>query len=201
MPATRSSLLLNLQHPSGQGRWDEFIQRYRPLIAHAVRRTGIPSQDQDDVIQSILLQLLKVLPTFAYQREKGFFRNWLRRIATNQALDWHRKQSRSRSVVVYNEALAGLPSRDEEQERFDHELLQAALRSVRAEFRPRTWECFEQRILQQKSAAQIASDLNLSENAVFINTSRVLSRVREFCHLHGEELQHDGHFQLVRTSD
>lgn len=201
MAPTRSSLLLNLQQSMEQGRWEEFVRIYRPLITHAVRRASIPCQDREDVIQSILLQLVKVMPSFSYQRTRGFFRSWLRRVATNQAMDWHRKTGRENNLLTGTSAIDDVAAAGDCEQEFDEELLQAALISVRPEFRQKTWECFQRRLLQQQTAAHTASELGLSENAVFINTSRVLSRIREFCHLHGEELQHDGHFQLVRSTN
>jgi len=199
MPQTRSSLLLHLQQKNDPGSWQKFVEIYRPLIVHAARQAGVCAQDLDDVVQMVLLQLLKSMPSFSYQRERGFFRSWLRRITINKAIDLGR--SRQRLAACHME-IARRQSHQEGQNepdaKFDAEFLQAAMRGVRREFRTRTWDCFVQKTFGQKSAAQISQELGLSENAVFINTSRVLSRIREFCLLHGEELNHDAQIQLVR---
>lgn len=198
MPSTKSSLLLSLQQGGSHCRWTEFVEIYRPLIAHAVRQSGVARQDMDDVIQSVLLQLVKVLPSFSYQREKGFFRSWLRRVATNQAIDLRRKyRCRLGSSAAASVDILRIPATCNIDAEFDRELLQAALQCVRTEFRQKTWACFVQRMLEQKSAAQTSAELGLSENAVFINSSRVLARLREFCAFHGEELQHESLFRLV----
>ena len=199
MPTTNGSLLLDLQQGHAQQRWDEFVDIYRPLITHALRRTGIPAQELEDVHQSVLLQLVKVLPLFCYQREKGFFRSWLRRVAMNQAVDYRRRTGRTENVLISSDAVAEACSEADLNGQFDRELLAAALKGVQGEFRQRTWECFSQRVLLQKPAEQVSRDLGLSENAVYINTSRVLSRLREFCELHGEELQYDHHFRRLRS--
>jgi len=194
MNNTRSSLLLDLQQGNGHQSWEEFVQLYRPLIAHAARKAGLRRQELDDLIQTVLLQLVKVLPTFCYQRERGFFRNWLYRVATNQAIDLHRRRTHERLVHVSDNLDVAEQARSpEEDTAFDEELLQAAMRCVEREFRPRTWACFIHRMVDQKPANEISRELGLSENAVFINASRVLGRLREFCVFHGEELQYEDH--------
>jgi len=199
MPPTRSSLLLNLQQENDPGSWRKFVEIYRPLIVHAARQTGVCTQDVDDVVQMVLLQLLKSLPGFSYQRERGFFRSWLRRITINKAIDLGRSRQRlAMRHVEMTRYQDQMKSQSEPDSEFDAEFLQAAMRGIRTEFRTRTWDCFVLKTFGQKSAAEISQELGLSENAVFINTSRVLSRIREFCLLHGEELNHDAHTRLIR---
>jgi len=191
MPITHGSLLLDLKCGRGEHRWNEFVELYQPLIAHALRQAGIPFQDQEDVLQSVLLQLVKAIPSFSYQREKGFFRAWLRCVAMNQVRDYRRRIGRAQGVISSNQVVEAASAEEEMPDNFDRELLETALKSVQAEVRQKTWDCFHQRMLQQKPAEQVSRELGLSENAVYINTSRVLSRLREFCELHGEELHYD----------
>ncbi|WP_437230068.1 RNA polymerase sigma factor [Planctomicrobium sp. SH661] len=190
---------MSLRNGGSQADWLDFVEIYRPLIISAIRRAGVPSQDIEDVTQAVLLQLVKVLPAFSYQKERGFFRSWLRRVAMNHAIDLRRKQ---RFPIVW------IPEFDEPvqpqvedgmfEKEFRQELLQAALKTIRPEFRPKTWECFLLRTFGERSAAQAALELNLTENAVFINTSRVLARLREFCAFHGEFFEHDNTLSLAQ---
>ena len=56
---------------------------------------------------------------------------------------------------------------------------------------PRTWACFERHILGHEPAADVARDLGLTVNAVYVNSSNVLSRVRAKCFECLEDLSDD----------
>jgi DNA-directed RNA polymerase specialized sigma24 family protein len=80
---------------------------------------------------------------------------------------------------------------DEDKGQFRRRLLEAALRHARPKFRERTWLSFTGRVFDGLSAAAVASDLGIRESAVYVNTSRVVSQLREFCAFHGEDLTRD----------
>ncbi len=192
MTATRSSLLMELRSENGNAAWSEFLRIYRPLIAGAVRKAGITGQDHDDVVQEVLVQLLKVLPTFSYQKRRGFFRHWLRQVTTNKAIDFHRRRV---GQPVPSGELATFSTRESAAawtREFQLGVLQAAMTSVEPEFRPRTWQCFLLHAIEHGAAHDVASRVGVSINAVYVNTSRVLTRIREFCEFHGEDLIDEG---------
>jgi hypothetical protein len=67
-------------------------------------------------------------------------------------------------------------------------VLAFALERVRARSRPATWACFDRHLLQGRPAAEVAGELGLSANAVNVNSSRILDRLRRFCAEYLEEL-------------
>ena len=67
-------------------------------------------------------------------------------------------------------------------------ILEHAMETVRARSSTRVWACFEQRLLRDRPGAEIARDLGLEPNAVFVNASRVLKQVREVCQEFDEDL-------------
>lgn len=187
MPATRSSLLLQLGSESAENAWQEFLRIYRPLIDRAVRKVGVPPQDHEDAVQDVLMQLVKVLPTFSYQKRRGFFRHWLRHVTRNKAIDFRRRRS---GVPVPSDQLDPCTVHDDPAawlREFRQGLLQSAMTCVEPEFRPRTWQCFVLHVIEQRPAADTALHVGVSVNAVYVNASRVVARLREFCEFHGEE--------------
>jgi RNA polymerase sigma-70 factor (ECF subfamily) len=60
-------------------------------------------------------------------------------------------------------------------------IMEVVLERVRAQAAPATWSCFEGRILEGRPASEIAAALGISTNAVYVNASRLLARVREEC--------------------
>lgn len=188
MSATRSSLLIQLQGDAAEHAWGEFLKIYQPLITRAVRGAGVRPQDLDDAVQEVLVQLLRVLPTFSYQRKKGFFRHWLRHVTTNKAIDFHRRRIGALKVSDQLESVSSPESDDQWMREFRLGLLQTAMASLESQFRRNTWKCFVLHALENQSAEATARAVGVSVNAVYINTSRIVSRLREFCEFHGESL-------------
>ncbi len=186
MPLTRSSLLLQLGGAAAERAWQEFLHVYRPIIDRAVYQTGIPSQDHDDAVQEVLIQLIRVLPTFSYQKQRGFFRHWLRRVTTNKAIDFHRRRSRQPLPTDQVEVITAPEETETWVREFRVSLLKSAMTSIKREVRPRTWECFRLHGIEQLPAQETARRLSISVNAVYVNTSRVMVRLRQFCEFHGE---------------
>lgn len=53
------------------------------------------------------------------------------------------------------------------------------LELIEPEFRPATWQAFRRVVLDGDKPAQVAAELGISENAVLLAKSRVLSRLRQ----------------------
>lgn len=187
MVATRSSMFPRLRS-GDEGEWRTFMEVYQPIIAHLARRSGLSGDDVDEIVQQVVVQFHETLPRFDYDRRRGCFRAWLRRVTVNKIRDRFRRR-RSVSLAENGEHLAMA----ENEEDWDHEfrvaLIRCGLKSISSEFRPRTWQCFEEHVLRCRSAAEVSGELALSQNAVYINSCRVLARMREFCAQHGEDIQ------------
>ena len=54
--------------------------------------------------------------------------------------------------------------------------------------RPRSWACFEQRLLRDRPGAEIAAELGIEPSTVFVNACRVLKQVRAVCQEFDEDL-------------
>jgi RNA polymerase sigma-70 factor (ECF subfamily) len=50
---------------------------------------------------------------------------------------------------------------------------------LRNEFEPKTWKAFQRTALEGASASEVAAELAMTTNAVFIARSRVLARLRQ----------------------
>lgn len=191
MANTDSLLLQQLKNREDEGSWREFVAIYEPLIRHLVRRSGIPPGDVADVVQEVLVQLLLAIPRFNYRKERGRFRHWLRRVTLNKVQDQRRRMPRpaqsldSLADLAENGLSADLWSRE-----MQLRLVRYALKTVREKARPDTWRCFAGHVLEGRNAAAVAFEMGITENAVYVNCSRVLRKIRQFCAKHGEELEH-----------
>src|SRR5262249_60000951 len=61
----------------------------------------------------------------------------------------------------------------------DEHVARRLLELLRPEFQPNTWRAFERLMLEGGKPDEVAAELGLSVNAVFIAKSRVLRRLRE----------------------
>jgi RNA polymerase sigma factor (sigma-70 family) len=192
---TRSTLLARARDPADAEAWGEFVVLYEPLLTSYLRHRGLGAEDRRDVVQEVFARLVKSLPNFELDRRRGRFRTWLWQVCQSALADWaRRRRRRARAEDVWLDRLIESPlprpdDSDPEWRRMHRSrVLAFALERVRSRSRPTTWACFERHLLEKRPSAAVASELGLSANAVDINCSRVLGRVRKLCAEYLEEL-------------
>src|SRR5262245_51658721 len=142
MNTTSFSLLERLRQPGERDAWRRFVHLYTPLLMHWARDVGLDDNDAADLVQEVLLLLMKKLPEFAYDPSRSF-RGWLHTLTINK---W-REALRRKSAATAGE-FADLPdphseSAFAETEYRDH-LVRRALQVMQNEFETTTWKaCWE----------------------------------------------------------
>jgi RNA polymerase sigma-70 factor (ECF subfamily) len=197
MEATRNTLLMRVRDPTDAAAWGEFVALYEPLLMAYARKRGLRDDDARDVTQDVFARLVKALPSFRLDHQRGRFRTWLWSLFHSAMADWARRQRRQdRAREAWLKRLGESTSADADSDvewRALHRqrVLAYALERARARSRPATWACFERHLLQGRPSAAVAEELNVSDNAVNLNSSRVLARVRAFCSEYLEGLADD----------
>jgi RNA polymerase sigma-70 factor (ECF subfamily) len=188
MCETRVSLLMRVCN-LGDGRsWSEFHAIYRPLIFGYLRGLNIKEHDAHDLTQEVFWRLMRFLPRFTLNRQKARFRTYLWKLTYNTLVDRaRRKKVRDRAE---DEWVRRFCESDETESRklevtfiwrHRQRILEVALPRVRAKLSPTAWACFEGRLIQRRAAAEIAAELGITSNCVFVHASRVLKEVRRRC--------------------
>jgi RNA polymerase sigma-70 factor (ECF subfamily) len=190
---TRPSLLVRLRDAQDGGAWQTFVQTYAPLIYARCRRGGLQDADAADVAQDALLEVAGALRTFTYQPERGRFRDWLGLIVRRRLARFFGKQrQRNDTFVAPTEAdLEEFATGETESgwaEEFQTHLLNVAMDRIRAQFDPTTWQLFEQAWLKDRPATEIATQLQVRVEAVYVAKSRVLKSLREEILMLAEDL-------------
>lgn len=180
MLSTSSTLLRRLRNgPSEAAAWERFVDLYTPLFLAWARRLGLEEHDAADLIQDLFATLLEKLPRFEYDPAKSF-RAWLKTLLLNR---WRNQQRRRQRQRPAGEALAALPGPNEppefEEAEYREHLVGRALRLMRAEFTEQTWRACWETAVHARPASEVAAELGLSVNSVYLARSRVLRRVRE----------------------
>jgi RNA polymerase sigma-70 factor (ECF subfamily) len=187
MSPTSVSFLERLRLRPDAAGWEQLVALYTPLIRAWLRRHALQASDIDDVVQDILTVVVRELPGFQHNRQRGAFRSWLRNITVNRLRTFWRSR-KYRPVATGDsdfEALldqladpaSGLSRQWDEEH--DRHVLRRLLEMIEPEFTRSTWDAFRQVALEGRAEEAVAAELGMSVNAVFIAKSRVLSRLRQ----------------------
>ncbi len=80
MSDTPRSLLERLRHQPDGDSWKRLVDLYTPPLLHWLRQAGVDSSDADDLMQEFFVAVLREMPTFEHNQQRGAFRCWLRTI-------------------------------------------------------------------------------------------------------------------------
>jgi RNA polymerase sigma-70 factor (ECF subfamily) len=160
--------------------WRRFVDLYTPLICSWARPLGLKEQDAADLVQDVFTLLVKKMPAFEYDRHRSF-RGWLRTVLVNK---WRERQrDRAPAGGIPAEVLDEIAGPDNVagwcDEEFQRYLSMRALQLMQADFQPATWRACWEHVVCGRDAAEVARELGLTTNAVYLASSRVLRRLRE----------------------
>jgi len=187
MPVTSASLLERVRASSDADSWQRLVAIYDPLVRGWLRRHVLAEDDVDDVTQEVMSVVVRRLAEFQHNGRIGAFRTWLKTITANCLRDhWRRGKNLPRAAGEsgFEGILSQLADPGSELSRIwdldhDRHVARQLLHVLRGEFEPRTWNAFQRTALEGASASDVAAELGLSTNAVFIARSRVLARLRQ----------------------
>lgn len=163
-----------------QQSWGEFVEIYTPVISNTIRRYRVSSSDADDILQEVLLQMSKTIQRYDQDPNKGRFRSYLRQVTANKVKDYWRKH-RGHAVSIENPSMIAENEIHEEiwTDELNRSLFRIALSRVKKQSKELTWNCFQEHVLRKRSAESVAEECGTSVNAVYVNSSRIMARVRE----------------------
>jgi RNA polymerase sigma-70 factor (ECF subfamily) len=182
---TQPSLLSRVRDPSDEAAWREFESKYRELLIRFCRRQGWQQADAEDLVQTVMASLVRTLPGFVYDRQRGRFRDYLYRAVRN-AMTQRSARPRERAGALDPDRDGPGPGsvRDDpasaaawEQEWVDHHY-RLAMAGVRASFEPRSVEVFERSVAGEKVEA-LAAVFGMSTQAVHKVRQRIKARLEE----------------------
>lgn len=187
MPETSLSLLDALRVAPSDESWRRLVDLYTPLIRGWLRRQGMTNQDADDVVQDVLAVVVRRLADFERQPQVGSFRSWLRTITVNCLRDfWRSPKSRPLATGTsdWQKMLDELQDPHSGvsrlwNEEHDRHVTQRLLEMIEPQFEPKTWRAFQRVAVEGARAADVAAELGMTVNAVFIAKSRVLTKLRD----------------------
>lgn len=155
-------------------RW---LNDHAGLVMKVVRAFTVTSQDAEDLMQEILLQLWSSAPVFRGEAKET---TWIYRVAFNTALVWQRQEKRRRvkHEAFWNFSLSPNPAprnpsgNSSDQERV--EMLYAAIRQL-----PKLDASLALMHLDGLSYREMSDVLGISENHVGVKLNRIRKQLSE----------------------
>jgi RNA polymerase sigma-70 factor (ECF subfamily) len=182
MLTTPATLLVRLRSPNPGAAWERFVNLYTPLLYSWTRRMNIPAEDAADLLQDLFTCLLEQLPSFTYDPGRSF-RAWMRTLLVNRWRTWQRRRAVRKIAPGGQERLAEVADRDDvpefEEDEYRRHVVIRALQLMQAEFKPATWKACWEYVVNDRSPEEIAREIGVSVNTVYLSKSRVLRRLRE----------------------
>lgn len=174
---TSTTLLRQLRDdPRDPSAWDRFVERYGVLIYRWCRHWGLQEADAEDVTQNVLVELLRQMRHFVYDRS-GSFRAWLRVIAYRGWCRFIEGQQRRGAVAASLQRLQSSEAYEDLLQQLtladDREALEKAMAAVRERVQPHTWDAFRMQAIDGLSGNDVASRLKMNVGAVFVARSKV----------------------------
>jgi RNA polymerase sigma-70 factor (ECF subfamily) len=176
---TPPSLLQRLRESPEQATWEKFVDMYTPLLVAWSRRLGLTEHDVADLVQDIFTILVEQLPRFRYDDQKSF-RAWLKTVLQNR---WRRLSQKRAAEMPAGSHIDELPNPggwyELEEEEYRRYLVRRALELMQTDFEPATWRACWEFVVNDRPAADVAKQLGITVNAVYLAKGRVLRALRE----------------------
>lgn len=179
MNRTSQSLLERLRRFDDEASWARFTALYTPLLYSWARRLVAQPDDAADLVQDVFTTVVRRLPEFQYDPGKSF-RAWLRTILLNRWRTNRRRPSPAPLAADPAQEDVGLALLDEQDEAdYRRYLLRQTLSLLQAEFSPTFWKAFEEHVLEQRPAEEVAARLQIAPGTVYVAKSRIFRRLRQ----------------------
>ena len=174
--------MLNGMRQNQETAWEDFRTTYAPLLRLIARKKNLTDQETDELLQDVCVTMVQRDAIGKYNPAQGRFRTYLGRIINNCAVDIIRKRPAEQSVSTrhFNNAT---DAESEVVEELTHEweefLLEKALTEVRSRCDDLTFLAFDFHVRQQRPAKEVAEALGISEQKVYLSSSRITQRLKE----------------------
>lgn len=153
-------------------------QRYWLVLLTAIRQSVASQEDAEDILLDVFLAAIEnqALPSMSAQHQEA----WLRRVAYNKCMDFHRRAVRRSAVPLelWAETLSDDEALSPEQVALRREEL-SQLREHFASLPAAQQELLRLRFADDLPCSQIALRLHKGEGAIRMTISRTLNRLRE----------------------
>ncbi len=178
MDSTSPSLLERLSKGNDPVAWDRFVELYTPLLMSWCARLGLSEPDAADFAQDVFILALRHFPEFRYDPARSF-RAWLKTVLMNVWRNHQRKAARTPAMDGNPDLIPATdPTRFVDEAEHCDFLVRRVMAVARVDFEPTTWKACWEFVVNDRPAADVAAELHISVNAVYLAKTRVLRHLR-----------------------
>lgn len=188
---TRATLLHRLKDLENQASWQEFFDIYWPLIYGVAIKQGLKPDAAQDVVQVVMTETARQMPTFKYDPAKGSFKSWLLKLTRWRIADelYRRRQMMGQSGILPDfhgddSGLQNEPAADVSDleaiwdEEWKKTLLEAANAKARRRLDPKQYQIFDFLVNRQWPPEKVAKALRVTPNQVYVAKHRVAETIK-----------------------
>lgn len=99
-PTITRATLLSAVRRGDQVAWNEFYHHYKGLVCAVARRLGLNENEIDDVFHEVMAVFYNKDKVFVYDRTKGHFKGYLKKITGNRCMKLFRKRKRTNKIFA-----------------------------------------------------------------------------------------------------
>jgi RNA polymerase sigma-70 factor (ECF subfamily) len=188
---TRESLLRRLKSWDDQESWGDFFNTYWRLIYSAALKAGLNEAQAQDVVQDTIIVVAKKMKDFTYDRAMDSFKGWLLYLTRKRiALEYRRKEREritSDSAEPTDWTLeakdlpdpAGFDLQSVWEQEWERNLWEAAITRVKKEVNAKQFQMFDLYTIKEKSAQEVARQLNVPVAQVYLAKHRISSLLKK----------------------
>ena len=146
MPFTTQESLLSAVRRGDEVGWQQFYDMYKPLILLRGGDLRLNQTEKEELVQLVMLSFFNTSRTFRYDKSKGRFRDYLKRVIYNKACDlMRRRQDGTVSADKLETVLAAIPSETEDrwETEYRETLLQQAFEELKLRCAPTTLQSYD----------------------------------------------------------
>jgi RNA polymerase sigma-70 factor (ECF subfamily) len=179
-----SSLLVGLK-AGDQSSWVKLVDHFFPVVYHWCRKSGIRADDARDLCQEVFLNVSSAIQGFQQHDNKNAFYAWLKTITNRRIVDFRRHR-----IIRPPDAMGGstawkilqLIPGDTLSSIGPGQVDSVATELIRLgqiEFEDKTWKAFWLAVIDGQAVEDVALQLGISVNSVYLARSRVTRRLRD----------------------
>jgi len=174
---TRKSLLERIRD-GNEISWEEFYQNYRPLILLRGGDLGLAVGEKEELVQIVMAEVFKGRASFLYDRSHGRFRDYLKAIIHNQAVNLLRQRRNVETPLDRDDFVQDNRLEEHWNDEWRGHLLQMALAELKNQVEPLTFQAFMLYAVQERKCGEVADFLDISNNSVYVAKSRCLDMLK-----------------------
>ena len=165
--------------------WENFYRLYDDLIRRFVIAQGVPHSDVDDCVQEVWSEVTKGLIKFDRPADRPGLRAWLYALVRSKATDAFRSKTRRPTSSLDQSMMAGHEPGDPQpdpatlyDQQWEQAILDSIVSQLREEVSPTNSRILQMRLIDRRSAEDVASELNLEPQQVHARQHRMMKKLR-----------------------